>query len=85
MPHRLDRAHHVHGPHNLKAGKLTFTTASAMLGADAKQAMAAGRDFTVTVSEANGLKDLTGKVQSVELVEKHTWEVVMKVTKESER
>jgi len=81
----LKRDHMVSGPHTLKGGKLTFTTASAMLGSDAKWAKAAGRDLTVTVSEANGLKDLTGTVQSVEHVEKHTWRVVMKVTKESER
>jgi hypothetical protein len=33
-----------------------FTTGSAMLGADAKQAMGAGKNFTVTIAEANGLK-----------------------------
>jgi hypothetical protein len=46
----------------LKCGKLTFQCGSGVLAYDARQAMDAGRDFTVTLTPPEGVKDVTGKL-----------------------
>jgi len=81
----LYREHVVNGPYTLERGKLTFKTTGSLLGAEARQAMAAGRTLTVCVTAPEGVKDLTGKVLSVELIKgtpPTAWEIVMKVTTE---
>ena len=40
-----------------------------MLAYDARQALDVGRDFTVTLTPAEGTKEMDGKVLSVELLE----------------
>ncbi len=79
----LHRDHIVHGPFTLKGGKLTFRTASGLLGYDARVAMAAGRNLTVTVKEPEGTKKIEGKVLTVELLE-HVkpmqWEIIMRIS-----
>ena len=58
----------VIGPYTLKGGKVTLRTASGLLGYDARLAMAAGRTFTVSIPHPEGLKEINGKVLSVDLV-----------------
>jgi hypothetical protein len=84
----LHRDYIVSGPHTLKGGRLTFKTGGALLGSEARQAMIVGKELTVTLMEPGGLKDVTGKVLSVELVKgakPAQWEIVIKVAKGSER
>ena len=79
----LHRDHVVIGPHTLKGGKLTFRTAGALLASDARHAMAARRSFTVALTGPDGLKEVTGKVLSVELVEgvePAQWETVIRLS-----
>jgi hypothetical protein len=77
----LHREHVVIGPSTVKGGKLTFWTAGPLLASKARQAMGVGREFTVYLA-ANGLKEVTGKVLRVHLVEgaqTAQWEIVMRV------
>lgn len=79
----LHRDHVVHGPFTLKAGKLTFQCGGGLLAYDARQAMDAGRDFTVTLTPPEGVRDVTAKVFSVELVKGARplrYEIVMRVS-----
>jgi hypothetical protein len=76
----LHRDHLVYGPFTLKGGKLTFQC-GATLAYDARQAMDAGRDFIVTLTPPEGLKEVTGKVLSIDLVkgaEPLRYEIVMR-------
>jgi hypothetical protein len=68
--------------------QLTFKTDRPLLGSEACQALATGRNFTVSLSTPDGLREITGKVLSVEPVD-HVkpaqWEIVLRVTKERAR
>ena len=61
------RDHVIIGPYTLDGAKLIFRTASSHLGSDARNAMAAGRNFTVNLTAQDGLREVTGKVLSVEM------------------
>jgi hypothetical protein len=77
----LHRDYLVIGPYTLKGGKLTFPTGAAALAFDARQAMADGRDFSVSITQPEGLKVVNGKVLSVDLVEgvkPAHWEIVIR-------
>jgi len=80
-PRQLD--HSVTGPFSLKGGKLTFRTASGLLGYDARKAMKAEQDLTVSISPPEGSREMKGKVLSVELLE-HVkplqYEIVMRIS-----
>jgi hypothetical protein len=74
--------HLVIGPSTLKGGNLTFWTAGPRLTSEARKAMTFGREFTVCLTAPDGLKEVTGKVMSVEMVEgAHPthWEIVMRL------
>lgn len=78
----LHRDHFISGPYTLKADRLTFK-AEHQTAYDARHAKEAGRDFTVCVSESDGLKEMTGKVVSIDLVpgvKPAKWEIVMRVS-----
>ena len=80
----LHRDHTVHSPFTLKGGKLTFECGAGLLAYDARQAMDAGRDFTVCLTPPEGIKEVTGKVLSVELiklVKPLKYEIVMHVSR----
>lgn len=54
-----------------------------MLGYDARVAMKSGTNLTVSISPPEGVREMTGKVRSVELLEHMTplqWEIVMLVS-----
>ena len=73
----------VSGPFTLKGGTLTFRTESGLLGYDARKAMAAGQDLTVSISRPEATRELTGKVVNVELLEQMKplqWEIVIRVS-----
>ena len=73
----------VDGPFTLKGGTLTFRTASGLLGYDARKALAADQDLTVSISPPEGTRVLKGKVVSVELLEHMKplqWEIVIRVS-----
>ena len=79
----VQRDHFVSGPHTLKGGRLTFRTASGLLGYDARVAMASGRTFTVSITQPEGPKEVNGKVLSVELLEHLKpiqWEIVLRIS-----
>ena len=81
----LNRDHTVHRPFTLNGGKLTFECGAGQLAYFARQAMDAGQDFTVHLAPPEGAEEVTGKVQSVELVKGAKpikYEIVMRVTKE---
>ena len=75
----VSRDHFVSGPYTLRKGRLTFRTTGSILGGDARQAMASGRTLTVCLTPPEGLREVAGKVLSVELI-KNTppteWEIV---------
>jgi len=78
----LHRDHTVHGSFTLKGGKLTFQCGSGLLAYDARQAMDACGDLTVCLTPPDGVKEVTGKVMSVELIEGAKplkYEIVMRV------
>ena len=75
----------VNGPYTLERGTLTFQTKGSLLGSEAARAMKAGRSLTVCIYTAQGMKEVTGKVLSVEIVKATpptAWEVTMKVVLE---
>ena len=75
----------VYGPYTLERGVLTFRTKGSLLGSEAARAMKAGRSLTVSIYTARGLKEVTGKVLSVEILKgtpPTTWEITMKVVLE---
>ena len=78
-----NKDHLVQGPFTIKGGKLTFRTSSGAFGYDARVAMKAGLNLTVSLSQPEGSKEMEGKVLSVELLE-HVkpiqWEIVMRAT-----
>jgi hypothetical protein len=79
----LHRDHVVHGPFVLVARKLTFQCGGGLLAYDARQAMDAGRDFTVTLTPPEGVKEVTGKVLSVDLLKDAKplrYEIVMRIS-----
>jgi hypothetical protein len=79
-PLHLDRF--VTGPYTLKGGRLTFQTSGSLLGSDARQAMTSGRTLTISLTTPEGIRGVTGKVLSVELIKgtpPTAWEIVMKV------
>jgi hypothetical protein len=70
------------GPYSLERGTLTFQTKGSLLGSEAARAMKAGRSLTVSIYTPQGLKEVTGKVLTVEMVKATpptSWEVTMKV------
>ena len=78
-PGNLDNL--IPGPYTLRSGRLTFETKGAF-GADARQAMASGRTLTVRLSTPAWVKEISGKVVSVELLDgtpPTTWPIEMKV------
>ncbi len=78
----LHRDYIITGPHTLKGGRLTFQAKGSLLGSDARQAMASGRTLTVCLSAPEGVREVVGKVLSVELIKgtpPTAWEIVMKV------
>jgi len=78
----LNRDHVVNGPYTLERGKLTFKTSGSLLGSEARHAMAKGRTLTVSVTTPEGVKDLAGKVVSVDLIKATPpteWEIVMRL------
>ena len=80
-----DRDNLVHGPYTLERGTLTFQTKGSLLGSEAARAMKAGRLLTVGIYTTEGLKEVTGKVLTVELVKgtpPTAWEITMKVVLE---
>ena len=71
----------IMGSYTLRSGRLTFEMTGSF-GADARQAMASGRTLTVRLSTPAGMKEVSGKVVSVELLDgtpPTTWEIEMKV------
>ena len=57
----------ITGPYTLRSGRLTFETTGS-LGANARQAMVSGRTLTVRLTTPAGVKEIVGKVVSVELL-----------------
>ena len=79
----LNKNHFVYGEFSLKGGKLTFTAGGGQLGYYARQAMDAGRNFSITLTPPEGVKEFTGKVLSVELVKGAKplrYEIIMRAT-----
>lgn len=76
----LHRDHFVHGQYTRKGGRLTFR-AENQTTYDAQQAMRTGTDFTVCLPTPERLQDVTGRVESIELVLPVTipqkWEIVI--------
>ena len=77
----LSRQHLVIGPFTLKGLKLTFQTDNVLLVSDARRAKETNADFTVTLSQPEGLKMVTGRVSSIDVVpgiaRPQYWEVTM--------
>jgi hypothetical protein len=81
----LNRDNLVNGAYALERGVLTFQTKGSLLGSEAARAMKAGRSLTVCLYTDQGMKEVTGKVLSVEVVKATpptAWEVTMKVVLE---
>ena len=81
----LYRGNLVNGPYTLERGTLIFQTKGSVLGSEAARAMNAGRSLTVSLYTPEGLKEVTGKVLTVEMVKTTPpteWEVTMKVVLE---
>jgi hypothetical protein len=79
----LHRNHFVTGPYTLKGGRLTFR-ADQQTTYYAQQARDADADFTVCLSGRDGLKEMTGKILSVELIKgmkPAQWEITIVVTR----
>jgi len=76
-----NRDYIITGPYTLRSGRLTFETTGSF-GADARQAMVSGRTLTVRLTTPAGVKEISGKVVSVELIDgtpPTAWEIEMKV------
>ena len=80
MPHRLDRENHVHGPFKLEKGRLTFGTGDPALTQRLLADRDQGRDSTVCLLSADPVEEVTGRLESVDLVKverPQEWAVVM--------
>ena len=79
-PHRLD------GQYTLKGDRLMFFVTDAAVALQCWDARESGADVTVTLTETEGTKDVTGKIHSVVLLStgiRSSWQVVMSVTARS--
>ena len=74
------------GPYTLEGDLLTFFVTDAAVVLQCSDAQMSGADVTVTLTEPEGTKDITGKIRSVELLSagiRSSWRVVMRVSAHS--
>ena len=78
----MSASHPVNGPYTLKGRQLTFFVTDAAVALQCWDARESGSDVTVTLTESEGTKDITGKIHSIELLSsgmRSRWRVVMRV------
>jgi hypothetical protein len=79
-PHLLD------GPYTLKGHELTFFVTDPAVALRCWHSREHRSDLTVTLTEPEGTKDITGKIKSIELLAtgiRSSWRVVMRVSVQS--
>ncbi|HTE40475.1 MAG TPA: hypothetical protein VK629_06590 [Steroidobacteraceae bacterium] len=82
----MSTLHLLNGPYTLKGHRLTFFVTDAAVALQCWDAQKSGADVTVTLTELEGTKDITGKIHSVELLStgiRSNWRVVMRVSAHS--
>ena len=82
----MSTPHVLNGPYTLEGHQLTFFVTDAAVALQCWDARESGADVTVTLTESEGTKDITGKIDSVELLStgiRPSWRVVMRVSAHS--
>lgn len=76
----------VDGPYTLQGSSLTFFVTDAAVALRCWHARENNSELTVTLTEAEGTKDVTGTIQKIQLVTpgmQPSWQVVMHVPEHS--
>ena len=79
----MSTSHLLDGTYSLEGDLLTFFVTDAAVVLQCSDAQKSGADATVTLTEPKGAKDITGKIDSVELLSagiRPSWRVVMRVS-----
>ena len=80
----MSNPHHLlDGPYTLKGDLLTFFVTDAGVALKCWHARENKLDLTVTITESEGTRDITGTIHSIELLSpgvRPSWQVVIRVS-----